>query len=471
MDRIKHIATILILLIAIVFTSCIEDGFTTNSNHQPTFSVDTLNMGLVFTEAGTPTHSFTVHNRHDKMLNISSIALRDDNGIFRLNVDGFSGKTFNNIEIRPNDSIYVFVEATLPVNENTVPIIVNNHLDFLTNGVIKTVVLSANGQDVNRKYGEIITESTIWNDTKPYQIFDSLIVSEGATLTLNAGTTLYFHDDAYIRIDGTLISNGTVEQPVNITGDRIDNVVSDIPFDLMSGQWRGLTFSSTSKDNHLEYTSIRNSKYGIFVDSITQNTPALYMLNCQLRNSMDHVLIANHSNITAIGCEFAEAANGLVYLNGGNHIFNHCTFANNYLFAAISGPAIELYHLNADNDDLSGLPYTSAEFTNCIIYGIGSELSHGDLTGTNVYLRSCLLKSEGTDDDNFINCIWGEDPLYYTIREEYIFDYRIKNESPVIASGDPSLTLPDAKIDRYGLNRGATPDIGAYVYTPEENKE
>jgi hypothetical protein len=87
------------------------------------------------------------------------------------------------------------------------------------------------------------------------------------------------------------------------------------------------------------------------------------------------------------------------------------------------------------------------------------------LTGTSVYLRSCLLKSEGSDDDNFINCIWGADPKYYTVREDYYFDYRLKPESEAIGVGDASLTASEAAVDRYGNRRTAPVDLGAYVYT------
>lgn len=60
---------------------------------------------------------FLVYNRHDKILNISSIKVRNnDKGLFRLNVDGISGKEFNNIDIRPNDSIFIFVDVKLPLN-------------------------------------------------------------------------------------------------------------------------------------------------------------------------------------------------------------------------------------------------------------------------------------------------------------------------------------------------------------------
>ena len=43
------------------------------------------------------------------------------------------------------------------------------------------------------------------------------------------------------------------------------------------------------------------------------------------------------------------------------------------------------------------------------------------------------------------------------MREEYIFDYRLKPESPAIAAGDPALLPSSATTDRYGLSRGATP--------------
>lgn len=470
--RLKHILSVIAVVMTMALTACIEDGVTTSPSDQPSFSVDTLKMGLVFTEAGTPTHSFTVYNRHDKVLNISSISLREgDRGIFRLNVDGFMGKRFSNVEIRPNDSIFVFVEATLPPNGAIVPITIEDHLDFMTNGVMTSVVLSADGQDVDRKRGVTITTDERWEAGKPYQIFDSLVVAQGATLTIDAGATLYFHDGATLRVDGTLKCNGTVEQPINMTGDRTDNVVSDIPFDLMSGQWAGVYFGSTSRDNEISHTSIRNTVNGVVVDSIPDaQIPAVTFVNCILRNSMSSALTVIHSNVKAVGCEIADAANGILRLRGGNSVFNHCTFANYYLFSA-PGDAIICYsHLNTDSDDASGLPYTTADFANCIIYGNGADMSHGDLTGTGVMIRNCSLKSAGVDDDNFIACLWECDPLYYTVRNEYIFDYRLKDESPAIGAGNLDLMDAEAATDFYGLPRGYNPDLGAYVYTPSEEQ-
>ena len=454
------------------FTACINDDISTSPSDQPTFSVDTLKMGTVFTEDVTVTHKFTVRNRNDKGINISDIRLSGPNAdLFRLNVDGLAGKTFQNVEIRANDSIYVFVEASLPANGGTTPQTVNATVDFLTNGVTSHVVLRADGQDVTRLRALTITEDTHLTKGRPYQIFDSLVVAEGRTLTLDPGADLRFHDGATFIVRGTLICNGTLRDPVSIAGDRTGNVITDITFDLMSRQWNGLQFTVSSHGNRMVHTHLRNTWYGVIVSGdgkpSADGAPKLWLQNTRLRNSGDLVLEVYDADVQAYGCEFAEAANGVVRLQGGSHIFNHCTFANYYLFSAIGGAALTLEHLSPENDAETGTPYTKALISNSIIYGLGPDISPGDLLGTEVTLNHCLLRSNGTDDDNFIACLWDKDPLYYPVREDYIFDYRVKPESPAIGAGDPALTLPDAAVDAYGLTRSTTaPTLGAYVYQP-----
>jgi hypothetical protein len=158
-----YLIPILTILISLLPTGCIEDSISTSSADQPTFSTDTLMMGQVFTLDASPTKRFTVYNRHDKVISISSISLRDDDdNLFRLNVDGVSARSFSNVEIRPNDSIYVFVEATLPENASAGIVAVNRHLDFVTNGVSQTVVLNIEGQNVVRCNNLTISADTYW---------------------------------------------------------------------------------------------------------------------------------------------------------------------------------------------------------------------------------------------------------------------------------------------------------------------
>lgn len=475
----KHLLHILILSIAILAAqSCIEDSYATSPSDQPAFSTDTLHLGTVFTDEATPNQSFMVYNRNSKMLSISDIWLSGpDAAHFRINVDGISGERFSDVDIRGKDSIYVFVAATLPEAaglSGDYEALVN----FTTNGVTQSVVVAAHGQNVDRLRAEVLTSDTRFTADKPYQIFDSLVVAEGVTLTLDAGTRLCFHDKASLIVRGTLLSAGTAEAPVVLGGDRTGNVVGDISFEIMSRQWDGLYFTPSSTGNRLVNTTVRNTTQGVVAAGNPaadySSVPQLYLLNSTLTNSGDVDLYAEYSAVTAVGTLFSEASMGLVALHGGKHVFNHCTFANNYLFTVIGGAAVQLSHLGYGEDlldDGSGLPFIEADFSNSIIYGLGSEISHGDLTGTSVFFRRCLLKSAGSDDQNFLMCLWDKDPLYYTVRNDYLFDYRLKPESPAIASADPALTLPEAASDAYGLARGATPDLGAFVFTPPAEEQ
>ena len=465
----KLSAVIPALLILLALTaSCIEDGYVTSPSATPVFSVEELDMGTYFTGQPTPTARFVVHNRYDKVLNISSVTLREgDTGVFRVNVDGFAGSSFSNVEIRPNDSIYVFVEATLPVNSSPGLTVTEGHLDFVTNGVTSTVVLRASGQDVVRRTAVTVTADETWTAEYPYQVFDSLVVAEGATLRLDAGVKLHFHDGAYMRVYGSLVTDGTPDDIVEMTGDRTDNVVGDISFDLMASQWAGLHFAPESRGNRLSHTVVRNTVSGVAADSLS----AVTMVNCRLRNSAGYALTTRHADVTLAGCEVADASLGAMMMHGGKVTANHCTFANYYLFTAPRGAIVQFDHYDSDTDDGSGAPYLSADITNSIVYGLGTDLSVADFSGTDVTIRSCVLKSAGSDDDNFIRCVWDTDPVFATVRSDYFFDYRLKPESPVLVSADPQLTLPEAAMDFYGTPRLPSPRPGAYQTVPEEPQE
>ena len=464
----------------VAMVSCIEDGFTTSPSDGPTFSVDTLKMGVVFTEDGTPTSRLTVYNRAPKSINLSNISLTGAGAqYFRINVDGQSGHDFRDIEIRGKDSIYVLVEATLPQNATSAVTAVYAGLDFECNGRTSSVLLEALGQNVTRMRGVTLTADTRLTAEQPYQIFDSLVVAPGVTLTLDAGTTLCFHDKADLIVRGRLVSDGTADAEVTLAGDRTGDVITNVSFDIMSRQWGGVYFTPSSTGNDLKHTCIRNTTTGVTVaadDSegaraASLDAPNLSLWNCRLRNSGDYTLYSHHAAIRAVGCEFAEAANGALYLQGGEYEMSHCTMANYYLFSALGGPILQLAHTGfKDKDVVEGctLPRMKARFDNCIIYGNGTDISHGDLTGTDVLVRNCLLKSEGSDDDNFVGCLWGKDPLFHTVREDYVFDYRLKEKSPAIGAANPSLTPANYTSDILGSPLNGPADIGEYVYTAGE---
>ena len=441
----------LLIIILLGATSCIEDGFTSAPSDAPV-AADTLHMGTVFTEQRTPTFRFAIHNHASKSVALTSLHMSGPMADkFRLCVDGFSGTEFSDVEIRNNDSIIVLVDALLPANGTNEPQPYKATVDFEACGVSRSVVVDVKGRDAVRLEAVTLTSDTRFTAEKPYLISDSLVVAAGAVLSIDPGTELCFHDGSYLRVRGGIRSLGTAAQPVGMAGDRTGNVVADISFDIMSRQWEGVRVTEATGPVLFSHTDVRNTWDGVVVAR-----SAATLLNSRLHNAAGFALAAVESEIDAVGCEFAEGGSGLVYLEGGAHRFNHCTLGNNYLFAAIEGAAIEL----ADPAQIS------ADFSNCIIYGLGSDVSHGDLKDTAVTLRRCLLKSDGSDDDNFIGCIWNTDPMYYTVRADYVFDYRLQQDSPAIGAADPVLTDPRAAVDAYGTPRAASPSLGAYEFVP-----
>lgn len=463
----RYILLTIVAAIGLITVSCIEDGFTTSSSDILTFSTDTVTFDTVFTDLGTPTARLIVRNKADKSVNISSIAFKDPDTHFTLNVDGMSGKDFHDVEIRAKDSIYVFIECYVDGNESLEPFLVEDKLQFVTNGVSQEVQVEAYGQNVRRLRNVTLTEDMRLTDEIPYVVFDSLVVPQGRTLYIDEGANVLFHDKASLVVRGRLEAKGSPARKINLRGDRLDRVLPDVPYDLLAGQWNGVRIAPESFDNHIEYVDMRSTVFGLKVDSCgVADRRKLLIVNSWLHNSQGSVLSSEYARVDAYGVCFSEAADAVVSLTGGIHRMSQCTFANNYLFAFPMRPILCLYHLSPANAEESRLDFMSAYFENSIIYGMGGTLNVGDFKGADVFLRNVLIGAAGENDNNFIDCIFDEDPLFYTDRPKYIFNYRLQPESPAIGAGNPGYVTDICLWDMDGNNRlkDGNPALGAYVF-------
>lgn len=471
MNHMRYILLTLAAAIGLISVSCIDDDFTTSSSDILTFSCDTVTFDTVFTDLGTPTARLLVFNRAKKSINISSIRFKNPDGNFSLNVDGMSGKDFKDIEIRGNDSIYVFIECYIDQTEGAEPFLVEDQLEFVTNGVRQEVQVEAYGQNVTRLRGVRIRENTTLTAERPYVVFDSLVIAPGRKLTIEPGAKVLFHDKASLIVRGTLEAKGEPGNMVHFRGDRLDRVLPDVPYDLLAGQWDGIRIAAGSFDNMMEYVDMRSTVYGVRLDSCDNPEKLkLTLVNSWLHNSRQSVLESKYGRVDAYGVCFSDAGDAVLNLTGGAYRMSQCTFANYYLFSYPTTPIICLYHLSAADREETQLPYISATFENCILYGLSSPLNKGDLKGADVFFRNVLIGAKGEDDNNFINCIWDEDPLFLTDRGKYIFNYRLKSGSPAIGAGNPTYVNPLTETDMDGLNRlgNGNPTLGAYVLIQED---
>lgn len=462
----------------VTVSSCISDSVSTSSSDILTFSRDTVNFDTVFTDLGTPTARLIVSNRAKKGIIISSISLKNPNSHFSINVDGVSGKSFHDVEIWREDSIFMFIECFIPESSAHEPYRVEDELIFVTNGVTQKIILEAYGQNVTRLRATRISGETRLTAEQPYVIFDSLVVEKGGFLRIDPDTKMLFHDGAELIVHGRMEACGEPGQLIQMRGDRLDNVLPNVSYDILAGQWKGIRISRESFGNRLEYVDMRSTSDGLRLDSCGDlSQRKLELRNSWLHNSQSNVLSAKYCNIAAYGVCFSESPEAVVSLTGGSADFVQCTIANNYLFSAITEPLLCLYHcLPSEEEEASGInPLMKFSLANSIIYGIGKDINVGDLTGSEVFFRNVSFKAEGSDDDNFINCLWDCDPLFLTDRPIYYFNYHVSPDSPVIGKGDPLLLTPPAMIDIDGVNRMETAVegmtvLGAYA-KPQQSEE
>ena len=139
----KYMYGLVLFFSIILWSSCRNDFETVPNTGNLEFSRDTVFLDTVFTNIGSSTYNLKVYNRSDDDITIPSVRLGEgEDSQYRLNVDGLPGKIFNDINILANDSIFVFVETTLDIDN-----LPGGGLDFLYEDQIQFDT-AGNQQDV-----------------------------------------------------------------------------------------------------------------------------------------------------------------------------------------------------------------------------------------------------------------------------------------------------------------------------------
>jgi hypothetical protein len=202
----KYLPLIFVIgLLILIAYSCKKASFINSPNALSSFSTDTLHFDTVFTTTGSVTKSFKIFNQNDQKLRLSQIRLMNGaSSPFKINVDGTQGVSFSNIELEPNDSVYVFVSVTINPNATNLPFIVQDSILVNYNGNNKFLQLQALGQNAHFFRNQRITSDSIWNSDLPFVILDGLSVDSNVTLTIDKGCKIYCHANAPFIVNGTL---------------------------------------------------------------------------------------------------------------------------------------------------------------------------------------------------------------------------------------------------------------------------
>ncbi len=482
---------------AVLLSGCKKDNYDTSPDLRLSFSTDSVVFDTVFTTVGSATQWLKVYNNANSYVSIEEIKLSNDpNNSYRMNVDGISGTDLHDIEIGPNDSIFVFVEVTVEPGENALYPFVDGSIEFTTNGNNQKVDLVAWGWDAifytpSRFPTNGLPDFTLidtinpnatvtWTEEKPIVVYGYLVVDSLQTLIVEPGTQVFFHKSSglWVYRGGNIKAEGTPEEPIIFQGDRLESFYDEQP-----GQWDRIWInenSDPSKDNIFKNVLIKNNFIGIQCETLPFNNPTEPGLSSNSLK-LDNVVIRNNSIASIYSKNYRIDANNVSLSSGGQYLlagtgagqynFDQCTFANNWTFGTRQTPALYLTNLVAVNStDVYEYSIENSQFRNCIIYGNGINELNFDFAfddpsiTVDLALTNCLIRGEEEVLQPFSTYLTGtnyvgQDPGFVNFPDG---DFHLNADAFVRDKGGSFTGLPQSDLD--GVQYSNPRPIGCFTF-------
>lgn len=503
---------VFIIGLLILINSCREDfSFKPAAPQSLEFSADTIYLDTIFTNIGSATYNLKVYNKTEDDILIDRITLQQGSASkFRLNIDGIPGKSFNEVELLAKDSMYIFVETTIDIQEyvqDATTFLYQDKLSFSTDQLVNLMTLVQDaiflypqrndqgiketlsfgtddeGNDIEIEGFFLEDEELVFTNDKPYVIYGYAGVPSGKTAIFEAGARIHFHANSGLiaASDASVIVNGmpsnnleTMENEVIFEGDRLEPFFKDIP-----GQWGTIWLTQGSTGHVFNHATIKNAAVGILMDYNDESSnPTLTIHNSQIHNSSSLGLWGKNAYIKASNSIFGNSGQASFYGNiGGRYEFTHCTFANYWNAGYRSIPAVILDdNLQISENEYFIRPLIQADFKNCIIDGNSALEFFVSQQGTDPLqfnLDHTAIKFNSTNSDILNDPFFDFDDstLYSTIYQNLqpdFFDpqqqdFRIGEESDFIGLGS-MLSAQNIPTDLVGTDRKNTPDLGAFQH-------
>ncbi|NQY68218.1 MAG: hypothetical protein HRT72_10930 [Flavobacteriales bacterium] len=472
----------LILFIVIGFSSCKKDTIISDKAiDYLVFSVDTVLFDTVFTTRGTVTKNFKIYNTSNQSISISNIRLSNgENSNYNINVDGIASSNISDLQIAENDSMYVFVEATIDPNGINQPLIVSDSIIFESGTQQTYVALVAYGQDAiyhlpnyslpgHSKIHRFENCNSVLTNEKPHVFYGHAYVDSLCQLTIEEGAVLHFSSASLLWVskNASLNINGTLSNPVKLGGTRLDYSFQNIP-----GQWEGILIEENNTGIHIDYAIIKNANNGINVKSAS-----LEINNTKIQNMLNAGLTGTNSSYLATNLLITNCGESLLKLIGGNHDFNHCTFANFWQTDIRTSSAVQLSNQTVNNNFESiYLPLSNISFGNCIISGSLDEELAFNISNSELFevsFKNCIINREDVSNTSYFeNTISTPDDLtiegilHHPIFTDYLNgDFSPFKQSIVNNAGDVTIgNLVPLDINGNSRTSDSAPDIGAMEF-------
>lgn len=505
-----HRLFLLLAVAATLISGCRKELlFTDDSGVRLEFSRDSILFDTVFTQSpASVIKYFVARNTAVHAVRVDIHLAGGAPSPYRINVDGLSGTSFNDVEILGGDSVFVFVEATLDQTNVNNPLVIEDFIIFNTNGNQQQVLLQAWGQDAyyhvpgpdsiqspnlppygyaaggfDENGNQICGETVIWPGDKPHVIFGYQVVDSCNTLIIEPGARIHVHAGGgmWVYRYGRLLANGTVDQPITFQGDRLEPFFAELP-----GQWDRIWINQgdAGADNELTNVVVKNAFIGIQAEWLAYageepglSANKLILNNVKIRNHSVAGLFTRNYRIESNNLLATDCGQHSVALTGaGEYFFNHTTIANFWSYGdpIRQTPAFIMSdRFQYGNGTFSGArQIQDSHFVNGIIWGNNGNEFQLDVAdpATQDYLfqRMIIRTDQGTSDPEHFESIWtNQDPGFSSTADR---DFRLlqgsfaRNKAIPVPGNVAAIQDIEGKFRDCG--QPSQPDLGAFEYCP-----
>jgi hypothetical protein len=478
-----------------------------------TFSTDTVKFDTVFTTLRTVTKRLWVYNPNPKGVLVDLITLDQPvTSSYTLLINGDLKQTATSLFIRGEDSLLILVRAKLPDNGQngpSKPYVLEEKLNFTTNGQAQHVLLRSFGQPIHLHEHVALACNAVWTNDRPHVLYDTVLVPIGCTLRIKPGARIYAHAGAVLLVQGTLLINSAADftpsasatdtiseksaSRVRFAGDRS----GETRYATAPGQWTGIQLYPTSHGNIIRYATIQNAAVGIWLlgssnaggmqpDVSVQHSIIRYISGASVnfagvlsnrRGLPGAGILGVAGKATVENTLFSDCYEYAMVGYGGTYSLNYCTIAN---YPATLRDMPSLGFTNASAFDTTQRSPLAVKVYNSIVWGSREDevelANYKDYQTGAIDMRNTLLRtrlySAATDvatkpglAKTSLHNVVNTDPKFVRINTPTTNDYHLGAGSLGLDRGSqqvPSL-LPR---DLLNVPRNAArPDLGAYQST------
>lgn len=282
----------------------------------------------------------------------------------------------------------------------------------------------------------------------PYGVCGNITVLEGMTLTIEPGVTVRFCEDSSLTVNGTLISDGTLDNIINYTA---------FGFFPPKGYWQGITVNPTSGDtSSLTYSYVTYASIGLEVFSsspvvdrnVFENVSfaAVQLENTSISlgfnifNSVGTAVSVSTSNVDMHFNDIMNVAMGLAMFDSmaaldGDAVFNATLFGIHSFNSSLNAT-----DLNISSFGGSGIRLQSQSHAN-----VAHSVVHDSFYGVDVFESTFMINESSLYLNEYAvraNDAVG-DLVNTSVMNSTMFDFTLDGGSMIVAL---NCTLNDSKV-------------------------